>query len=109
LRSPKISTRSPTVLAELRPVPKIIGRLREWFPKAALAGWKFELEGTRAEAIARAHRQIVENRTDICVVNGAAYGPGFGLVAADGSCEHFATRPKLFAALEQWLRRRQEE
>ena len=92
IRSPKISTRSGTILAELKPTPKIISELRAWFPTAFLAGWKFELESDRAQALARASRQLAENRTDACVVNGRAYGEGFGLVATQGQYRHFLWR-----------------
>ncbi|HEV7926236.1 MAG TPA: phosphopantothenoylcysteine decarboxylase [Verrucomicrobiae bacterium] len=104
IRSPKISTRGGNILAELTPTPKIISELRTWFPNALLVGWKYELESDRAEAIARASRQLAENRTDACVVNGRAYGEGFGLVTPPGHCRHLAERELLFDALEKlWL------
>jgi phosphopantothenoylcysteine decarboxylase/phosphopantothenate--cysteine ligase len=103
IRSPKISTRSGTILAELKPTPKIISELRAWFPTAFLAGWKFELESDRAQALARASRQLAENRTDACVVNGRAYGEGFGLVATQGQYRHFPERKLLFDALEKLM------
>jgi len=98
IRSGKISTEEGAVLAELAPTPKIIARLRGWFPKALLVGWKYEVEGARAAALAQGHRQMEENRTDACVVNGPAYGTGFALVAADGS-RHTSGKPALFKAL----------
>src|SRR5580692_2641744 len=106
IRSPKISTRGGKILAELTPTPKIISEFRTWFPNALLVGWKYELESDRAEAIARASRQLAENRTDACVVNGRAYGEGFGLVTPPGQCRHLADRELLFDALEKlWLNR----
>jgi phosphopantothenoylcysteine decarboxylase/phosphopantothenate--cysteine ligase len=101
IRSPKISTRGGTVLAELMPTPKIISELRAWFPDAFLAGWKYELESDRAQAIERANVQLVENRTNACVVNGRAYGEGFGLVTSAGQCRHMPDRKLLFDALEK--------
>jgi phosphopantothenate---cysteine ligase (CTP) len=103
VRSPKISTRGEMALAELQPTPKILAQLRRWFPKALLVGWKFELEGDRARAIAQGERQIAENQTDFCVVNGRAYGEGFGLVRGLGQCAHFPDGPALFVALEELL------
>ncbi len=100
----KISTRGGTALAELTPAPKIISKLRAWFPRAFLAGWKYELESGPAQAIARARRQLAENRTDACVVNGRAYGEGFGLVTPAGRCRHLSGRELLFDALEKLLR-----
>src|SRR5581483_3117366 len=48
----KISTRQGALLVELTPTPKIIANLRDWFLKAKLAGWKYEADGQRTEAIA---------------------------------------------------------
>jgi phosphopantothenate---cysteine ligase (CTP) len=96
----KIPTRGDSMLVELLPTEKVIGGLRDWFPRACLVGWKYEMDGGCADAIARAVRQMRENRTDACVANGAAYGPGFGLVAPDGRCQHHATVELLFPALE---------
>jgi phosphopantothenoylcysteine decarboxylase/phosphopantothenate--cysteine ligase len=103
IRPPKISTRGGNLLAELTPTPKIISELRAWFPTAFLAGWKYELESDRAQAVARARRQMEENRTDACVVNGRAYGEGFGLVTPPGPCRHMAERKLLFDALEKLI------
>ena len=41
IRSGKISTHGGTILAELKPTPKIISELRDWFPTGFLAGWKY--------------------------------------------------------------------
>ena len=103
IRSPKISTRGGNILAELTPTPKIISELRAWFPTAFLAGWKYELESGRVQAVACARRQMEENRTDACVVNGRAYGEGFGLVTPPGLCRHMAERKLLFDALEKLI------
>jgi phosphopantothenoylcysteine decarboxylase/phosphopantothenate--cysteine ligase len=95
----KISTRDGTILAELTPTPKIISELRAWFPAAFLAGWKYELDAGRAEAIARAARQLAECQTDVCVLNGRAYGEGFGWITAPGQCQHLPDKRALFEAL----------
>src|SRR6266404_4712261 len=58
VRSGKISTRQGTLLAELLPTPKIIAELRQWYPKARLVGWKFEVEGGRDGVIGLANRQL---------------------------------------------------
>jgi phosphopantothenate---cysteine ligase (CTP) len=95
----KISTRKGQLLAELKPTPKIISELRGWFPRAWLAGWKYELDGDRARVIQVAEQQIANNRTDACVVNGAAYGDGFGLVTRPGRCAHLPDAQGLYHAL----------
>ena len=97
----KISTGAGKLLAELLPTPKIISELRGWFPKAKIIGWKFEAEGKRADAIAAARKQTAHCSTDLCVVNGPAYGEGFGLVQPKGEAAHLASPPVLFDVLEK--------
>ena len=104
LKAGKLSSREGTLLAELVPTPKIITRLREWFPQARLVGWKYEVDGDRAGAIRRALEQIVECRTDLCVANGAAYGDGFGFVRKEGQAEHLPNLASLLEALEHFIR-----
>ena len=103
LKAGKLSTRQGTLLAELAPTPKIIARLREWFPTARLVGWKFEVDGDRAAVLRLARQQLDECRTDACVANGPAYGAGFGLVRPDGSHAHLDDTGALFAALAALL------
>jgi phosphopantothenoylcysteine decarboxylase/phosphopantothenate--cysteine ligase len=100
----KIPTWQGKLLAELLPTPKIIAELRGWFPQTKIVGWKFEADGKRAEAVAAARRQIAECSTDLCVVNGPAYGEGFGLVGKKGEAAHLVNPPLLFDALEKFAR-----
>lgn len=79
IKSAKISTRDGTILTELVPTPKIIGRLRAWFPKACIVGWKYEMEGDQSSVQEKALRQMNENQTNACVMNGRAWGKGFGV------------------------------
>jgi phosphopantothenate---cysteine ligase (CTP) len=104
IKSEKISSRLENLLAELVPTPKIISELRDWFPKAVLVGWKFEVEGNRESAITKGRKQIADNRTDACVVNGPAYGEGFALVRDD--VRHCATKEDLFEQLVAMLPKR---
>lgn len=99
--SKKISTRGSQLLVELVPTPKIIASLRQWYPSTSIIGWKFEADGARADAVQRARKQIADCSTSACVANGPAYGKGFALVTT-GSQKHFATKEKLFAALENF-------
>jgi phosphopantothenoylcysteine decarboxylase/phosphopantothenate--cysteine ligase len=103
VRAGKLSTRQGTLLAELVPTPKILSRLRGWFPAARLVGWKYEVEGARDNVVQLALNQIVEWRTDACVVNGPAYGPGFGLVSPAGNCLHLPGTTELFQALADFI------
>jgi phosphopantothenoylcysteine decarboxylase/phosphopantothenate--cysteine ligase len=99
----KISTRKGPLLAELKPTPKIIGELRGWFPQARVVGWKYELDGDRDRVVEVARQQLASNRTNACVVNGAAYGEGFGLVTGAGRCEHLADESALYQALARLI------
>ncbi|HKS37197.1 MAG TPA: phosphopantothenoylcysteine decarboxylase [Verrucomicrobiae bacterium] len=100
----KTSTRKGSLLAELQPTPKIIADLRAWFPRARIVGWKYELDGDRAGVIELARQQMAKNRTDACVVNGAAYGGGFGLVTEGGDCVHSTDAATLYVALDQFIK-----
>jgi phosphopantothenoylcysteine decarboxylase/phosphopantothenate--cysteine ligase len=104
LKGGKLSTREGTLLAELLPTPKIIAELRQWYPTAWLVGWKYEVEGSRADVIRLAEQQLADCRTDACVANGPAYGAGFGLVKGGGAVTHRPDTAALFAALEEFMR-----
>jgi len=84
---------------DLVPTPKLILRLRDWFPRAFLAGWKYEVDGGRSDALDRARAQVAACGTDCCVANGPAYGAGFGVVTPRGETLHCEDREALFAAL----------
>ena len=104
IKAGKISTDQGTLLAELVPTQKVLSQLRSWFPKAQLIGWKYEVDGDRARATGLAEKQIADSRTDACVVNGPAYGKGFGLVQRGGQCLHLADTPALFEALAKFIK-----
>ena len=106
LQSGKFSTRDGVLLAELVPTEKIIAELRHWFSAAWLVGWKYEVDDGRVEAIAAGAQQIRVCRTDACVVNGPAYGAGFGFVTADSNCTHLEDSPHLFELLSARLQSR---
>lgn len=99
VRGGKLSTRAGPLLAELAPTPKLIARLRGWFPRAWLVGWKYEAEGDRAAALEAGAAQIRDCATDACVVNGPAYGEGFGLLTRAAPPRHCPTREELLRAL----------
>jgi phosphopantothenoylcysteine decarboxylase/phosphopantothenate--cysteine ligase len=95
----KLSTRQGALLAELIPTSKIIVGLRPWFPQAKLIGWKYEVDGDRDRAVIEGVTQIQTTHTDACVVNGPAYGRGYGLVTGPGRWIHCGDAPALFCAL----------
>jgi phosphopantothenate---cysteine ligase (CTP) len=101
VKAGKIGTAQGTLLAELVPTPKIISGLRDWFPKARIIGWKYEVDGNRAGVVGAALKQISECLTDACVANGPAYGEGFALVGRDGRSPHVADAAALYTILER--------
>jgi len=101
----KISSRLDNVFAELVPTPKIIAELRGWFPEAFLVGWKFEVDGDRDHAVESGRKQMVEWRTNACVVNGPAYGSGFGVLSTQ--LVHCAAQGELFDQLAAILPKRE--
>ena len=98
-RVKKIPTRDGALTLHLEPAPKILPRLRDLFPGAFIVGWKYELDGDRPAALAKGAAQIRECRTDACVVNGAAYGEGFGILLPDGTLTEVADKRELADAL----------
>ncbi len=95
----KPTTDEGPLLVELRPTPKILARLRDWFPAARLTGWKYEVDGDVETAVARGLKQMARNRTDACVVNGPALGGGFGLLHPNGDLKVLPAREDLIRAL----------
>jgi phosphopantothenoylcysteine synthetase/decarboxylase len=104
----KISSRHGALHLTLAPVGKLIAELRGIFPRSLLVGWKYELVGDRETALAAARAQLAENVTDACVLNGAAYGPGFGFCTGDDDdCHpprHLDDKVALGEFLVAWLR-----
>jgi phosphopantothenoylcysteine decarboxylase/phosphopantothenate--cysteine ligase len=76
----KIPGNLPQIHLVLEPATKVLPRLRGWFPRAWIVGWKYELAGTREEAVEIARTQLARNHTNLTILNGAAYGPGFGVL-----------------------------
>jgi phosphopantothenoylcysteine synthetase/decarboxylase len=103
----KMSSRAGEITLTLVPAAKVISRLRGLFPRARIVGWKYELDGTREEALAKGARQLAENGTEACVVNGAAYGRGFGVVRAGEPLVALEDAEALSAWLVAWLEKEQ--
>ncbi len=101
----KIPSRSGELTLILEPAAKLIHEMRVLFPKSKIVGWKYELGGSTADALAAAERQMEESATDACVVNGAAYGPGFGFCERGQEMAHCADKHRLAAFLSRWVER----
>jgi phosphopantothenate---cysteine ligase (CTP) len=103
----KLSSRSGALVVRLTPAVKLLSRLRGLFPAALIIGWKYELAGGRPSALRAARAQLADARTDGCVVNGAAYGTGFGFCASGAvDVRHFGNKRELAHFLAQDLERR---
>lgn len=99
----KIDSRAGALTLHLEPAKKVIGELRRLFPRAIIVGWKYELTGNRSDALAKAWRQIESNRTDVCVLNGPAWGGGFALCTPPDQVQELADKAELVRFLSGWL------
>lgn len=103
LSAQKIPTRAGRLQLTLTPTLKVLPLLRGWFPAARLVGWKYEVDGPRDAALAAARAQLRECRTDACVLNGPAWGEGFGTCLPDGAVHPCMGRSELKEWLGEWL------
>jgi phosphopantothenoylcysteine decarboxylase/phosphopantothenate--cysteine ligase len=101
----KVSSRVGTLKLTLEPAPKLIASLRRMFPSSILVGWKYELDGTADDVLAKGRKQIDECLTDACVLNGHAYGSGFGLISRSGEQVHLPDKAALCRFLIEWTER----
>jgi phosphopantothenate---cysteine ligase (CTP) len=101
----KIGSEHVRLSIELAPKPKVIAGLRDLFPNAVIVGWKLELEGSREELVREAIQQVEKNCTDACVVNGQAFGEGFGFCTPTGLQESFSSKTELADFLVRWSER----
>jgi phosphopantothenate---cysteine ligase (CTP) len=99
----KVPTRAGDLTLTLEPTTKVLPKLRDLFPSARITGWKYELEGTRDDVLAKAAAQLAGARTDACVVNGAAWGPGFGFIEPGREPAAVPGRGALCDLLARWL------
>ncbi len=99
----KIPTRGGALTMNLVPTAKVIPELGRLFPDALLVGWKYELDGGREDAVAKAFAQIEANATAACVVNGRAFGAGFGLCEPPDAIREFPDKQTLCEGLVAWL------
>lgn len=83
----------------LEPAPKILPQIKIMFPHAWVVGWKFELEGTREDAVAAGQSQILRGYTGATIVNGSAYGPGFAYLEGQQSPRHVDTKREVACLL----------
>ena len=105
LKNGKFSTRDGKLLLELCPTQKIILKLRSWYKKAQIFGWKYEVDGNRFTSVDNAKKQINENKTNACIINGSAYGDGFGLLKKGSeTANHLNNTKMLYDALASLIK-----
>jgi len=103
LQAAKIPTRAGELTLTLEPTVKLLPELRGIFPAARLVGWKYELDGTPDAVVAKAREQLAACRTDACVVNGAAWGAGFGFIEPGREPLRLGDKSVICAFLAEWL------
>ena len=101
----KIPSRAGSLKLTLEPAPKLIASLRRMFPASILVGWKYELDGPAAQVMAKGRQQMDDCLTDACVLNGRAYGAGFGLISRTGEQAHLPDKAALCRFLVEWAER----
>ena len=101
--APKIASDAGPVWLELVPQSKLIAKLRTYFPKARIVGWKYEHGITRDELLSEAAHQMQQHRTNACVINGRAFGPGFGVCTSAGLIATCDSKLALAEFFVRWI------
>lgn len=99
----KIPTSMGRLNLTLEPSLKIISKLRDWFPNTLLVGWKYEVSGTREEAVQKAQQQIRKYRLDLSIANGPAAMGNFDLIFPDESRLSNSSKEMLARFLMRWV------
>ena len=103
LNAAKLPSRAGELTLTLEPAVKLLPELRAIFPAAKITGWKYELDGDRDDAMAVAREQLAACRTDACVVNGSAWGAGFGFLEPGRDVVTLGDKAALCACLARWI------
>lgn len=102
LSAQKIPTSSGALQMILEPTLKVISKLRELFPSSIIVGWKYEVEGTRHEALSKAEHQIFKYQLDACVANGAVFLNKLEFISSSQERESCASKEALVSFLLDW-------
>lgn len=103
LSSGKIPTHAGALNVTLQPTMKVIAKLRSWFPNSLLVGWKYEVDGTKEEAMAKAEHQIGKYQLNASVANGPAFENGFEFIPATDAKKHLDSKEMLSSFLVKWI------
>lgn len=101
----KIPSRAGELTVTLTPAPKLIEGLPSLFPNSRIVGWKYELVGSQADALEAAERQMAGAGSHACVVNGRAFGQGFGFCEPGAEVVLCPDKTRLAAFLARWIER----
>lgn len=99
----KIPTSIGRLSLTLEPSLKVIAKLRAWFPRSLLVGWKYEVSGTREEADCKAQQQIEKYQLDASVANGPATGGCFDVMLPDESRHPLTSKKELAVFLAKLI------
>ncbi len=99
----KIPTNIGPLHLTLEPSLKVISKLRTWFPKARLIGWKYEVSGSREEACTKAQQQVSKYQLDASIANGPATKGSFDIMLPNELHYTQASKQLLARFLVQWL------
>ena len=103
LNSGKFPTRHGRLWMALTPTIKVLPMMRGWFPRARIVGWKYEVEGSPESVVAAAARQFKESGSDTCIVNGPAWGGGFGWCEKGREVVPLDSNQALLEFLVRWV------
>lgn len=91
----KLTSEAAGWILRLRRISKTLPKLHALFPQTKILGWKYALDGERADALAAAQHQIEACHTVGCLMNGNAWGDGYGLLLPDGNVLTFSTKQEV--------------
>jgi phosphopantothenoylcysteine decarboxylase/phosphopantothenate--cysteine ligase len=102
----KLPSHGSELCVHLSPTHKLITDLVELFPEAWVVGWKYEVDGTVADAVRKGQRQMEECGTHACVVNGPACGSQWFLCELPDQTVTLTTRQELILRLTERIQSR---
>lgn len=65
----KIRTKDSDMVIKLKPLPKVISKVKEWAPNAYLVGFKLLVDSTDEELVYYAEKSVKDNKCDMVVAN----------------------------------------
>jgi phosphopantothenate--cysteine ligase len=65
----KIRTKDSDMTIKLKPLPKVISKVKEWAPNAYLVGFKLLVDSTDEELVYNAEKSVKDNKCDMVVAN----------------------------------------